>query len=158
MLRTVFLNSQWTSSVRRRSVSAVTTTAASIAMSCATLWMTVATAQMRERRTVRVRVSVADAPCASLPSVSLCRSVELQSSSHHQHRLFSQCLSLRKGQSPTHGPCTDDEYKCSNGQCIPLQYACDDYDDCGDLSDELGCREYIGTIAYKIINNVLDNS
>lgn len=45
------------------------------------------------------------------------------------------------GQKPTHGPCTDDEYKCSNGQCIPLQYACDDYDDCGDQSDELGCRK-----------------
>ncbi|KAF3843047.1 hypothetical protein F7725_001896 [Dissostichus mawsoni] len=47
-------------------------------------------------------------------------------------------------QSPTHGPCTDDEYKCSNGQCIPLQYACDDYDDCGDQSDELGCHHGSG--------------
>ncbi|KAL7385074.1 hypothetical protein ABVT39_014795 [Epinephelus coioides] len=49
-------------------------------------------------------------------------------------------------QSPTHGPCTDDEYKCSNGQCIPLQYACDDYDDCGDQSDELGCHHGSGHI------------
>ncbi|KAM7407483.1 hypothetical protein PAMA_003284 [Pampus argenteus] len=47
-------------------------------------------------------------------------------------------------QSPTHGPCTDDEYKCSNRQCIPLQYACDDYDDCGDQSDELGCHQHSG--------------
>ncbi|TKS67243.1 Low-density lipoprotein receptor-related protein 2 [Collichthys lucidus] len=47
-------------------------------------------------------------------------------------------------QSPTHGPCTDDEYKCSNGQCIPLQYACDDFDDCGDQSDELGCHHGSG--------------
>ncbi|CAB1435033.1 unnamed protein product, partial [Pleuronectes platessa] len=47
-------------------------------------------------------------------------------------------------QTPTHGPCTDDEYKCSNGQCIPLQYACDDYDDCGDQSDELGCHQGSG--------------
>lgn len=61
---------------------------------------------------------------------------------HLQH-LLNWYVSLYLGQSPTHGPCTDDEYKCSNGQCIPLHYACDDYDDCGDQSDELGCREYI---------------
>ncbi|CAG5865572.1 unnamed protein product [Menidia menidia] len=47
-------------------------------------------------------------------------------------------------QSPTHGPCTDEEYKCSNGHCIPLQYACDNYDDCGDESDELGCHHGSG--------------
>ncbi|TWW80779.1 Low-density lipoprotein receptor-related protein 2 [Takifugu flavidus] len=63
--------SAWTSSVRLRSVSAVTTTVASTAMSCATLLMTVETVLMRDRRT---------------------------------------------------------------------QYACDDYDDCGDQSDELGCH------------------
>lgn len=46
------------------------------------------------------------------------------------------------GVTPTHGPCSADEYKCGNGQCIPLQYACDDYDDCEDQTDELGCCEF----------------
>ncbi|XP_077472512.1 low-density lipoprotein receptor-related protein 2a isoform X9 [Stigmatopora argus] len=45
-------------------------------------------------------------------------------------------------QSPTRGPCNEEEYKCSNRQCIPLQYACDDFDDCGDQSDELGCHQH----------------
>ena len=43
---------QWKSSARLRSVSAVTTTAASTATSCVTLSMTAATALMRDRRTV----------------------------------------------------------------------------------------------------------
>ncbi|KAG7275698.1 hypothetical protein CRUP_011325 [Coryphaenoides rupestris] len=40
---------------------------------------------------------------------------------------------------PTHGPCSEDQYKCGSGLCVPQQYVCDDYDDCGDHSDELGC-------------------
>lgn len=48
---------QWKSSVRHLSVSAVTTTAASTATSCATLSMTVVTAQMRDRKTVSVIIS-----------------------------------------------------------------------------------------------------
>lgn len=43
---------QWMSSVRLRSVSDATTTAASTATSCVTLSMTVATALTRDRRTV----------------------------------------------------------------------------------------------------------
>lgn len=43
---------QWTSHVRALSVSGVTTTAASTAMSCATLLKTVGMAPMREWRTV----------------------------------------------------------------------------------------------------------
>jgi hypothetical protein len=32
------------------------------------------------------------------------------------------------------------EYECANGATIPLEWVCDDYDDCGDNSDEiLGC-------------------
>lgn len=52
------------------------------------------------------------------------------------------CVNDSSGVTPTHGPCTGDEYKCGNGQCIPLQYTCDDYDDCEDQSDELGCCEF----------------
>lgn len=32
--------------------------------------------------------------------------------------------------------CTKDEFKCSNGHCIPLNLACDGHNDCGDDSDE----------------------
>lgn len=71
----------------------------------------------------------------------------------HLQCILSLCVSLHQGQSPTHGPCTEDEYKCSNGQCIPLQYACDDYDDCGDQSDELGCREYIKKEHIRNVQN-----
>ncbi|MCI4378616.1 hypothetical protein PGIGA_G00218010, partial [Pangasianodon gigas] len=49
-----------------------------------------------------------------------------------------------EGVTPTHGPCTSDEFKCGNSQCIPLQYVCDDYDDCGDQTDELGCNSGSG--------------
>ena len=43
----------------------------------------------------------------------------------------------------THGPgCPSDHYRCSNGQCIPASYRCDQDNDCGDRSDEMGCREY----------------
>ncbi|MEQ2180386.1 hypothetical protein GOODEAATRI_000743, partial [Goodea atripinnis] len=57
-------------------------------------------------------------------------------------------------QKPTHGPCAEEEYKCSNGQCIPIQYACDDYDDCGDESDELGCRKLPTAGTRKAVTNV----
>lgn len=52
----VSVHLQWKSSVRRRSVSAVTTTAAFTATSCVTLLMTVVTALMRDRKTVSVIV------------------------------------------------------------------------------------------------------
>lgn len=60
---------------------------------------------------------------------------------------------LGSGQTPTHGPCSDDEFKCSNGLCLPLQFACDDYDDCGDESDELGCRESRNYYKRKLGNS-----
>ena len=33
--------------------------------------------------------------------------------------------------------CHDDEFRCSNGRCIPAQNQCDYFDDCGDGSDEV---------------------
>ena len=35
--------------------------------------------------------------------------------------------------------CPSDPFVCDNGDCIPQDYVCDQYDDCGDNSDEDGC-------------------
>ncbi|CAI8034977.1 Sortilin-related receptor [Geodia barretti] len=34
------------------------------------------------------------------------------------------------------------DFECDNGQCVPDSYRCDDYDDCGDNSDEEGCGTF----------------
>ena len=39
------------------------------------------------------------------------------------------------------GLCSDDEFMCSNEDCIQYQNKiCNDEDDCGDNSDERGCN------------------
>ena len=35
--------------------------------------------------------------------------------------------------------CDSDEFTCDNRECIDQSYRCDQYDDCGDNSDEDGC-------------------
>ncbi|XP_038647978.1 complement factor I isoform X2 [Scyliorhinus canicula] len=42
---------------------------------------------------------------------------------------------------PTGRECTEDEFTCVNGKCIPLEGHCNGIDDCADLSDELCCKE-----------------
>lgn len=37
-------------------------------------------------------------------------------------------------------PCKKDEFACSNKKCIPMDLQCDQLDDCGDGSDEQGCK------------------
>lgn len=45
------------------------------------------------------------------------------------------------GTPPTPRPCTDDEFKCSNGHCISQHLVCDNVNDCGDNFDEIGCSK-----------------
>ena len=42
------------------------------------------------------------------------------------------------------GPCGDGEFLCGNEECVDLQHRCDGQDDCGDLSDEIGCDQDTG--------------
>ena len=43
--------------------------------------------------------------------------------------------------------CGDGKFACGSQKCIPDRWRCDDYDDCGDQSDEVGCRKYLGMIS-----------
>lgn len=44
----------------------------------------------------------------------------------------------------TPSPCEPNEFKCANGHCALKLWRCDGENDCGDGSDESGCRE-LGT-------------
>ena len=37
--------------------------------------------------------------------------------------------------------CDPEKFTCSNGQCIPQGWICDDTEDCTDGSDEENCRK-----------------
>ena len=39
------------------------------------------------------------------------------------------------------GKCEEHQFKCVNKRCVNMDKVCDNIDDCGDLSDESGCRE-----------------
>ena len=35
--------------------------------------------------------------------------------------------------------CTDETFECGSGGCVTLENVCNMVDDCGDMSDEMGC-------------------
>ena len=39
------------------------------------------------------------------------------------------------------GKCEEHQFKCVNKRCVNMDKVCDNIDDCGDLSDEIGCRK-----------------
>lgn len=60
---------------------------------------------------------------------------------------------FKSGQEPTLAPCTPNEFKCTNGHCVTLPYVCDHNDNCGDLTDELGCSKLTNITKYYICSN-----
>uniref|UniRef100_A0A4W5LV67 Low density lipoprotein receptor b n=1 Tax=Hucho hucho TaxID=62062 RepID=A0A4W5LV67_9TELE len=51
--------------------------------------------------------------------------------------------------------CTDDEFRCSNGQCIAVSFVCDKDNDCSDGSDEASCpTATCGPNAFQCNNTV----
>uniref|UniRef100_W4VRP1 Sortilin-related receptor n=1 Tax=Corethrella appendiculata TaxID=1370023 RepID=W4VRP1_9DIPT len=41
--------------------------------------------------------------------------------------------------------CHDWMFKCANDKCVPFWWKCDDVNDCGDNSDEIGCANTVGS-------------
>lgn len=47
------------------------------------------------------------------------------------------------------GHCNASQFKCANKRCINATGVCDSVDDCGDHSDELGCRKW--TVFFFVV-------
>ena len=52
--------------------------------------------------------------------------------------------------------CEDDEYRCSNGMCIPEEYWLDGDYDCMDWSDELDSLIRSGDMCFDVSSSICD--
>uniref|UniRef100_W5M174 Heparan sulfate proteoglycan 2 n=1 Tax=Lepisosteus oculatus TaxID=7918 RepID=W5M174_LEPOC len=61
---------------------------------------------------------------------------------------------------PSARTCMPDEFTCQDGECVPLEYRCDNRLDCHDMSDELDCHiiihvNYSVYVYYILVYTVL---
>ncbi|XP_032903838.1 basement membrane-specific heparan sulfate proteoglycan core protein isoform X7 [Amblyraja radiata] len=54
---------------------------------------------------------------------------------------------LGQAVDPSFRPCHANEFTCSSGECVPLDYRCDLRADCSDMSDEDDCADLFSTVA-----------
>jgi hypothetical protein len=62
--------------------------------------------------------------------------------------LISETLSTQEHYFAEPPTCTEEEYRCSNGQCVNWTQRCDLQFDCWDKSDELHCGEFCDASFY----------
>ena len=48
------------------------------------------------------------------------------------------------------GSCNSTDILCKNGRCVNSSSVCNYYNDCGDNSDEFGCRKFVLCIPHRI--------
>ena len=58
------------------------------------------------------------------------------------YNLWFLFIKLGNANGTTPYPCADNQFSCANEKCILARWKCDGEDDCGDYSDEKGCRKY----------------
>lgn len=137
----MFFFHQWTSAVSCRPSSAVPTGTVFTLAVCATRRMTVETAVTRLRSFVWQ---------CFIPLI-IHRLVKAFNYFDNGSPLLNVSPS---GREPTKRPCTVEEFKCTNGNCVALPYVCDHNDNCGDLTDELGCSKLHNNRSLTGINTL----
>lgn len=63
-----------------------------------------------------------------------------------------------ESESREEGICTADEYRCDNGQCIPIEQKCNRRYDCQDGTDETICGssifKYYSSSIFQFFSNI----